>query len=63
MSHEHESKLRIGITIGDVNGVGPEVIMKALSDNRILQTCTPIIYGSAKTLSFHRKALNIQESR
>jgi 4-hydroxythreonine-4-phosphate dehydrogenase len=61
MSHEHESKLRIGITIGDVNGVGPEVIMKALSDNRILQTCTPIIYGSAKTLSFHRKALNIQE--
>lgn len=61
MSHEHESKLRIGITIGDVNGVGPEVLMKALSDNRILQTCTPVIYGSAKTLSFHRKALNIQE--
>ena len=38
--------VRVGISIGDVNGIGPEVIMKALSDNRILLDCTPIIYGS-----------------
>ncbi|HQF27059.1 MAG TPA: 4-hydroxythreonine-4-phosphate dehydrogenase PdxA [Bacteroidia bacterium] len=61
MHHEGEGKIRIGITIGDVNGVGAEVIMKALMDNRILQTCTPVIYGSSKVISHHRKALNIQE--
>lgn len=61
MSSEHEDKLKIGITLGDFNGVGPEVIIKTFADNRMLQVCTPIIYGSSKALSFHRKALNIQE--
>ena len=48
----------IGITVGDINGIGPEVIIKSLADNRILKQFTPIIYGSAKTISFYRKALN-----
>jgi len=61
MSKEFEGEIRIGISIGEVNGVGPEVILKTFADTRILQTCTPVIYGSAKTLSFHRKALNIPE--
>ena len=61
MSGEHDNKLKIGITIGDINGVGPEVIIKTFSDNRMLQECTPVIYGSSKALSFHRKALNIAE--
>ncbi len=61
MSNEKEGVIKIGITIGEVNGVGPEIILKTFADTRILQTCTPIIYGSAKTLSFHRKALNIPE--
>jgi 4-hydroxythreonine-4-phosphate dehydrogenase len=61
MSHDGEGKVRIGITLGDVNGVGPEVVMKALSDNRLFQTITPIIYGSSKVISHHRKILNIQE--
>src|ERR1700741_4072724 len=54
-------KPRIGITIGDLNGVGPEVIMKALSDNRLHNIVTPIIYGSAKVISFYKKQLNIEE--
>lgn len=53
--------IRIGITIGDINGIGPEVIIKALRDNRILQDCIPIIYGSTKTMSYHKKAINDEE--
>lgn len=52
-------KLRIGITQGDINGVGYEVILKALADQNILEHCTPIIYGSAKAASFHKKSLGI----
>ncbi|TAE00674.1 MAG: 4-hydroxythreonine-4-phosphate dehydrogenase PdxA [Bacteroidetes bacterium] len=51
-------KPKIGITIGDLNGIGAEVIMKALSDSRILRLCTPIIYGSSKVLSKYKKLLN-----
>jgi 4-hydroxythreonine-4-phosphate dehydrogenase len=53
--------VRVGISVGDVNGIGPEVIMKALSDNRILLDCTPIIYGSTKVFSFYKKTLEHQE--
>ncbi|MCU0445413.1 MAG: 4-hydroxythreonine-4-phosphate dehydrogenase PdxA [Microscillaceae bacterium] len=45
----------IGITIGDFNGIGTEVILKALADNRILRICTPVIYGSMKIISKYRK--------
>ena len=48
------SKIKIGITIGDVNGVGPEVIIKALSHPSILNHITPVIYGSTKALSYHK---------
>jgi 4-hydroxythreonine-4-phosphate dehydrogenase len=47
-------KPKIGISIGDINGIGPEVIIKTLSDDRILQQCTPIIYGSNKVVSYHK---------
>lgn len=53
--------IRIGISIGDVNGIGPEVVIKALSDNRLLLDCTPIVYASTKTLSYHKKLLNEAE--
>lgn len=53
--------VKVGITLGDPNGVGPEVVIKALSDNRMLQTCTPVIYGTAKVLNFYKKLLNIQD--
>lgn len=58
--HEH-NKIKIGISIGDINGIGIEVLLKTLIDNRILEHFTPIVYGSSKATSFHRKLLNIQD--
>lgn len=52
-------KLRIGITQGDPNGIGYEVIFKTFSDAEMLNLCTPIIYGSPKVAIYHRKALNL----
>lgn len=57
---EEEQKIKVGITQGDVNGIGFEVIMKTLSDQEIYDNFTPIIYGSPKVAAYHRKALNIQ---
>lgn len=56
-----QSKPRIGITLGDPNGVGPEVVIKALADNRILSLFTPVVYGSARVLTHYKKLLNIEE--
>ena len=47
--------LKIGITIGDMNGVGPEIILKTFADKRMLEFCTPIIYSSTRTLEFVKK--------
>ena len=47
------------ITQGDINGIGYEVIIKALSDPAMNEICTPIVYGSPKVAAYHRKALNI----
>lgn len=46
----------IGVSCGDINGIGPEVIVRALSDSRILEHCTPVIFGSQKLMNFYRKA-------
>ncbi|WP_079703318.1 4-hydroxythreonine-4-phosphate dehydrogenase PdxA [Daejeonella lutea] len=54
-------KIKIGISIGDVNGIGLEVIIKTLMDNRVLDYCTPIVYGHTKVASFHRKTMAINE--
>ena len=51
-----DNKIRIGITQGDINGVGYEVILKTFSDPTMLELCTPIIYGSPKVAAYHRKA-------
>ena len=55
-----DRKIRVGITHGDINGVGYEVILKAFSDPTMLDLCTPIIYGSPKVAAYHRKAMDIQ---
>ena len=47
----------IGITTGDLNGVGVETIIKTLSDNRMIEFCTPVIFGSNKVINFYRKLL------
>ena len=55
-----ERKIRIGITQGDINGIGYEVILKTFADPEIFELCTPIVYGSPKLAAYHRKALELQ---
>lgn len=52
--------IKVGITHGDINGIGYEVILKTFSEPYMVETCTPVIYGSAKIAGFHRKALNLE---
>ncbi|MEQ9426308.1 MAG: 4-hydroxythreonine-4-phosphate dehydrogenase PdxA [Cyclobacteriaceae bacterium] len=51
----------VGITIGDLNGVGPEVVLKTFSDSRMMRYVTPVIYASQKVVSFYRKSLNLDK--
>lgn len=55
-----EQKIRVGITHGDTNGIGYEVILKTLSNPMLTELCTPVLYGSAKVATYHRKALDMQ---
>ncbi len=50
----------LGISIGDMNGVGPEVILKTFEDQRMMELCTPVVFGNAKLLSFIKKIVNCQ---
>ncbi len=54
-----ERLIKVGITHGDINGIGYEVILKTFSDIRVAELCTPIIYGSSKIAAYHRKALEL----
>ena len=54
-------KVKIGISVGDVNGIGLEVILKTFAESKMLDYCTPIIYGHTKVASFHRKALHMND--
>lgn len=56
-----DKKLRVGITHGDINGIGYEVILKALEDPRIPELMTPVVYGSAKIAAFYRKACDLPQ--
>ena len=51
--------IKVGITHGDINGIGYEVILKTFADTRIAELCTPVIYGSSKVAAYHRKALDL----
>lgn len=55
-----DNKVVVGITQGDINGIGYEIIMKTLSDPRINEVCIPVLYGSPKVASYHRKAINFE---
>ena len=57
-----EGKIRIAITQGDINGVGWEVVLKSFEDPTMLELCTPVIYGSPKVATYHRKTMDIQTS-
>jgi len=53
-----ESKIIVGVSTGDLNGIGLEVIIKTFSDKRIFDFCTPVIFGSTKVFSYHKKTLH-----
>ncbi len=53
-------KIKVGISVGDVNGIGIEIILKTFEDTRMLDFCTPILFCSSKILTVHAKALNLK---
>ena len=53
-------KIKLGISIGDLNGIGGEIILKTFDDSRMLDFCTPVIFASVKTLSFLKKHFNLE---
>lgn len=55
--NDENKKIKVAITHGDINGVGYEVILKTFGDSRMFDICTPIVYGSTKVASYHKKLL------
>jgi 4-hydroxythreonine-4-phosphate dehydrogenase len=56
----NQDKVIVGISIGDLNGIGGEVVLKTFEDARMLDFCTPVIFGSMKTLSFFKKTFQLE---
>jgi 4-hydroxythreonine-4-phosphate dehydrogenase len=54
---QNENKPVIGLSCGDVNGIGLEIIIKTVADSRLLEICTPVIFANNKVLNFYRKAI------
>ena len=59
MSEENISKLKVGITLGDSNGIGIEVALKAIGVPEMMDLCVPVLYGSSRIVSYHRNACNL----
>ena len=57
---DKSDKIIVGISIGDLNGIGIEVILKTFQDKRMLEFCTPVLFGATKVISFHKKALGLE---
>ena len=57
---EKKEKIVVGISIGDINGIGIEVILKTFADKRMLDFCTPVLFGSLKTIAAHKKQLQLE---
>lgn len=58
---ENENRIVVGITHGDINSISYEVIIKTCLDQRITELFTPVVYGTSKAASYHRKMLNIPD--
>src|SRR6218665_2909284 len=57
MNNPSDNKPLIGITCGDLNGIGAELIIKTLSDSRLLEFCTPVVFANNRLINFYRKSL------
>jgi len=60
MAAKKSSKVKVGFSVGDLNGIGMEIILKTLEDNRICELCTPVIYGSRRLTNYYAKAFNLK---
>jgi 4-hydroxythreonine-4-phosphate dehydrogenase len=56
----NNNQIKVGISLGDPNGIGAELIIKTFTNQQILRYCTPIIYGSTNTISFYKKVLGYE---
>ncbi len=56
---DNSTRIRVGISIGDSNGVGIEIILNTFQDKRILEFCTPVLFASNETITAHKKILNL----
>lgn len=56
---KEDKKIRVGISVGDINGIGCEVVLKTFEDSRMLDFCTPVIFASNKTITQQKKDLGI----
>lgn len=56
---EQIERIRVGITPGDTNGIGYEIILKTFAEPTIFELCTPIVYGNPRTATYHRKGMNL----
>ena len=57
---KNDEKIRVGISIGDLNGIGSEIILKTFEDPRTLELCTPVVFASSQVMSFLKKHFNSQ---
>ena len=55
-----KNKIKVGISVGDLNGIGAEVILKTFQNNKMFELCTPIVFASTKALSYQKKILNLR---
>lgn len=60
MGSKKSSKIKVGFSVGDLNGIGMEIILKTLEDSRICELCTPIVYGSKRLTNYYAKAFNLK---
>ena len=61
MSNNKKDLLRLGISVGDANGISPEIILKSFQDKRMLELCTPVVYASKNILSFYKNQLDFED--
>src|SRR5437773_8995470 len=59
-AHLRTSRPRVGITMGDPAGIGPEVVLKAVAEDEVRQSCVPIIIGDAQMLAHNARTLDLQ---
>ncbi|CAM1348773.1 4-hydroxythreonine-4-phosphate dehydrogenase PdxA [Tenacibaculum insulae] len=59
---DNTNKIIVGISVGDINGIGIEIILKTFEDKRMLEFCTPVLFASSRLVSYHKKNLKLNNN-